>query len=166
MGSKADYTKLIEDKQDLDKRIGEQITRKLNHLRAVGRSVMNKCYGGNSWTQEDLSFMGALGTFFTSSSEVKSFNETEIHLTSPSFMGKLPKGELVIARLHLHLSDRDFAKRVRELVRKRKDYLKRLRLANAKEELQQAEESLSKQLKKIQELKNLVEEFNGANQGS
>lgn len=158
MGSKANYTKLIEERKELEERTQRLVLDKLSYLRGVGRSVMTKCHGGWSWETEELSYLGAVGYWLrTGTMRLVRLEEFYIVFTHPSFTAKMPQAELKIPRAYLHMSDRDFAKEIRGKVAARKAHLRKVEVYEAEENLKRAKLEIEKQQKEVQRLEKLVE---------
>lgn len=111
----------------------DYVTARINYLHKVGSSVMNKVLGthNNEWKFEtnsrDYLGHGDLEWFHywnDSNKVITKADENFIYFRSPQFSNDPKARDLKIDVKFLHMSDRDFAKTIRNKIRMRKAYVK------------------------------------------
>jgi len=155
MGSKTNYTKLLEEREAVKKRTEELVTSKLNYLRGIGISVLTKKLG-HGWRNDELSYLGDIGVWLKHGGELHALNEDAVELSSAAATSIRPKGVYKIPIRFLRASDRDFAHYLRQKIYERKEYLRKLELDNAAKSIRDIELDMDKKNKELVRLQNLV----------
>jgi len=143
------------DEEAIEQETQRLVKDKLAYLATVGNSVLTKKLG-HGWAYGEITFLGDIGQWLKNPyAKVTGITSDKIVLVSESAKSLRPGGVISIDRKYLHMSDRDFAKILRNTVYARKAYLKRLELDTAAKSIQELEADIAKKNQEIVRLQNL-----------
>ncbi len=157
MGSKANYTKLLAEREAVQKNTEYLVNSKLNYLRSVGISVITKKLS-HGWRNEELSFLGDVALWLKHGGDIHALTEDNVELASAAATSQRPKGVYKIPTKFLRVSDRDFAHYLRQKIYDRKNYLKKLELHNAANSIKEIEADMENKRKELVRLQNMVKD--------
>lgn len=155
MGSKANYTQLIADREEVQKRTATLINAQLSRISYVASRVLTKKFG-YGWMKEDISFLGPLGFLAKHGVSVRELTETHIKIHVPAAENRLPKGILEVPVEFIRMSDWEIGSNLRKKIYERKAYLKNLDVSNAANEIKKVEQTIASHNKELERLRNLL----------
>lgn len=150
-------TRTAKAQVELDKHTERIVTRKLDYLAKVGKSVLNKKLGAD-WRDQDLTYLGDVAVWLRApKSKITAITLEKIEFTNTSLGSQKPRTVFSIDRKLVHMSDRELAKLLRSTIYARKARLKRVELDTAAKSIQTLEAEIASKQKEMVRLQNIVE---------
>lgn len=165
------YKMIVQEQQDSQdtltaakKNLNKFVIRKIDYLSLVGSDVMNKVLGTHGHDQtwknneavghDDLEWFKYWGD---KQKTITRIDENYIYFKSPLFSTNRQARELTISTKYLQLSDRDFAKIIRQKVALRKSYVKLYTAINAITIIKEKQEEIEKLQEEIKAISKVSE---------
>lgn len=165
MNTKTKYAELFVEQENAKKSVTKSqknihnfVTKRLNYLHTVGNSVAAKCYGTRALKPQDYGFNME---WLSSSFKVIRLETNYIVIEATGknkngYTSKYEKCEVKLQISYLSLSDRDFAKRVRNSIKGRKQHLRDEKVKNAQTEINKLQKEIDERQKQIDEFNRMM----------